>query len=116
MFHALEMKQALINAHKDLPAILNHNEDIVVPCSGTSNHSISENYRLDNPFNFTGSISGEYRGVWGGAEVFNGSVWNQICNDALQWKCRSFLQFSWSSIVSFLYLKFRDIDYFQRRR
>jgi hypothetical protein len=67
MFHRLEMKQALINAHIDLTAIVNHNEDIVVPCSGTSNHSVSGNYRLGNPFNVTGSISGEYRGVWGGA-------------------------------------------------
>jgi hypothetical protein len=51
-----------------------HSEDVVVTCSGASNHTVSGNYRLANPKNMTYS-SGAFQGVWGRAEIFNGSDW-----------------------------------------
>ena len=110
------MKQALINAHIDLPAIVNHNEDIVVPCSGTSNHSVSGNYRLVNPFNVT--VVFQENTVEFGVELkyLMDLFGTKFAMMLYSGKFRSFLQFSWSSIISFLYFKLREIDYFQRRR
>ena len=57
-----------------------HNEDVIITCSSAYNHTTSGNYRLANPKNMTNS-TGAYKGVWGRAEHFNGTKWNQICDD-----------------------------------
>ena len=57
-----------------------HYEDVYVTCSGSSNHTTNGNYRLATPKNMTFS-NGTFYGVWGRAEVFNGTKWNQVCDD-----------------------------------
>ena len=57
-----------------------HGEDVIVTCSGIFNHTTHGNYRLATPKNITYS-NGSFMGVWGRAEVFNGTKWIQICDD-----------------------------------
>ena len=62
-----------------------HGEDVIVTCSGIFNHTTHGNYRLATPKNITYS-NGSFMGVWGRAEVFNGTKWIQICDDGFTQK------------------------------